>query len=239
MWTRTQLAAHPDSLPGRYVVMTVTDTGVGMDEKTLQSAFEPFFTTKEPGKGTGLGLATVYGIVRQSGGWIDVQSTAGKGSTFKIYIPRSDARPRIQTSRRSRQKRLRGVETVLVVEDQEAVRELTKTILEAYGYHVLEASGADEALALVEQHPEEIHLLLTDVVLPGMNGMDLSKRLRTLRPKLKVLFTSGYPSEVIARRGVLEPEVAYLAKPLSPETLVAKVREVLGEPQQSKKKQRR
>jgi len=221
-------AAHPDSLPGRYVVLTVTDTGVGMDEKTLQSAFEPFFTTKEPGKGTGLGLATVYGIVRQSGGWIDARSTVGEGSTFNIYIPRTDA-DRVLERSASPAKGLRGVETVLIVEDQEAVRELAKTILEAYGYHVLEASGADEALALVEQHSEEIHLLLTDVILPGMNGMDLSKRLRVLRPKLKVLFTSGYPPEVIARRGVLEPEVAYLAKPLSPETLAGKVREVLGE----------
>ena len=232
-----QLAAHPDSLPGRYVVMTVTDTGVGMDEKTLQRAFEPFFTTKEPGKGTGLGLATVYGIVRQSGGWIDVRSTVGKGSSFRIYIPRIDA-GNVLNGPAVPVEALRGVETVLVVEDQEAVRTLTKTVLEEYGYHVLEASGADEAIALVEQHPEKIHLLLTDVVLPGMNGMDLSKRLRTLRPKLKVLFTSGYPLEVIARRGVLEPEVAYLPKPLSPKTLVAKVREVLGEPEQSQTKHR-
>jgi PAS domain S-box-containing protein len=223
------LAAHPDSLPGKYVVLTVTDTGSGMDEKTLQAAFEPFFTTKESGKGTGLGLSTVYGIVRQSGGWIDVRSTVGKGSSFKIYIPRTDAlqipdRPAVPA------KSLRGVETVLVVEDQEAVRELAKTVLEAYGYHVLEASGAVEALAFVKQHPEEIHMLLTDVVLPGMNGMDLSKELRALRPKLKVLFVSGYPAEVIARRGVLEPDVAYLPKPLSPKTLASKVREVLGEP---------
>ena len=123
------LAAHPDSLPGRYVMLTVTDTGVGMDEKTLQSAFEPFFTTKEPGKGTGLGLATVYGIVRQSGGWIDARSTVGKGSTFKIYIPRTDTRL-IPDTPAVPAKGLRGVETVLVVEDQEAVRELAKTILE-------------------------------------------------------------------------------------------------------------
>jgi CheY-like chemotaxis protein len=223
------LAAHPDALPGKYVVMTVTDSGLGMDEKTLQSAFEPFFTTKEPGKGTGLGLATVYGIVRQSGGWIDVQSAMGKGSSFKIYIPQTDAR-QVPALPVVTAKAMRGTETVMVVEDQEAVRELAKTVLEAYGYRVLEASSGDAALAFVKQYSQEIHLLVTDVILPGMNGMDLSKRLRTLRPKLKVLFISGYPAEVISRRGVLEPEVAYLPKPLSPESLVAKVREVLGEP---------
>ena len=123
-----------------------------------------------------------------------------------------------------------GGETVLVVEDQEAVRELTKTVLEAHGYCVLEATNGVEALAVVERHPDEIHLLLTDVILPGMNGMDLSRRLRALRPKLKVLFTSGYPAEVIARRGVVERDVAYLPKPVSPDTLVAKVRDVLAEP---------
>ena len=210
-------------------VITVTDSGFGMDVKTLQSAFEPFFTTKERGKGTGLGLSTVYGIVRQSGGWIDVQSEVGKGSSFRIYLPRTEAcaMPVIAPAPK---KALYGGETVLVVEDQEAVRELTKTVLEAYGYHVLEATNGVEALALVEIISDEIHLLLTDVIMPGMNGMDLSRRLRVLRPKLKVLFTSGYPADVIARRGVVERDVAYLAKPVSPETLVAKVRDVLAEP---------
>jgi two-component system cell cycle sensor histidine kinase/response regulator CckA len=223
------LAAHPDALPGKYVLITVTDTGFGMDVKTLQSAFEPFFTTKERGKGTGLGLSTVYGIVRQSGGWIDVQSEVGKGSSFKIYIPCTEAcsMPAVPTAPKDA---VYGGETVLVVEDQEAVRELTKTVLEAYGYHILEATNGVEALAVVESHPDEIHLLLTDVILPGMNGMDLSRRLRALRPKLKVLFTSGYPAEVIARRGVVERDVAYLAKPVSPDALVAKVRDVLAEP---------
>jgi two-component system, cell cycle sensor histidine kinase and response regulator CckA len=222
--------AHPDALPGKYVVMTVTDNGLGMDERTLQSAFEPFFTTKEHGKGTGLGLSTVYGIVRQSGGWLDVRSEVGRGSSFKVYIPRVEAGP-TPVPAATTSKALRGGETVLVVEDQEAVRELSKTILEEYGYHVLEATNGDEALTFVEQHPDEIDLLLADVILPGMNGMDLSIRLRELRPKLKVLFTSGYPADVIARRGVLERDVAYLPKPLSPETLVAKVREVLGSDQ--------
>ena len=224
----SSLAAHPDALPGSYVMITVSDNGLGMDVNTLQSAFEPFFTTKERGKGTGLGLSTVYGIVRQSGGWIDVQSEVGKGSSFRIYIPRTEACA-VPAMAPVAVQTLHGGETVLVVEDQEAVRELTKTVLEAYGYQVLEAVNGAEALACVEQHSDEIHLLLTDVIMPGMNGMDLSKRLRALRPKLKVLFTSGYPSEVIARRGVVERDVAYLPKPFNPETLVAKVRSVLGE----------
>jgi PAS domain S-box-containing protein len=225
----SSLPTHPEAAPGKYVVLTVADSGSGMDEQTLQSAFEPFFTTKEHGKGTGLGLSTVYGIVRQSGGWIEVRSEVGKGSTFKVYIPRTEDHPvPIQTAATA--KALHGDETVLVVEDQDAVRELTKTVLEAYGYHVLEAKNGDEAVAFVERHPAEIHLLLTDVIMPGMNGMDLSRQLRILRPKLKVLFTSGYPAEVIARRGVLERDVAYLPKPLSPETLAAKVREVLEMP---------
>jgi CheY-like chemotaxis protein len=223
------LAAHPDALPGRYVVITVTDNGLGMDVKTLQNVFEPFFTTKERGKGTGLGLSTVYGIVRQSGGWIDVQSEVGKGSSFKIYLPHTEACP-MPDMPPAPKEAVCGGETVLVVEDQEAVRELTKTVLETSGYHVLEATNGVEALAVVERHPDEIHLLLTDVILPGMNGMDLSRRLRALRPKLKVLFTSGYPADVIARRGVVERDVAYIAKPVSPDSLVAKVRDVLAEP---------
>jgi PAS domain S-box-containing protein len=222
------LAAHPDARAGKYVVMTVTDSGVGMDPDTLQHAFEPFFTTKERGKGTGLGLSTVYGIVRQNGGWIDAWSEVGKGSSFKIYMPRIDAGPATSKPEVTAHRTLRGGETVLVVEDQEAVRELTKTVLEAYGYRVFEATNGDEALAFVKQHPDEIHLLLTDVILPGMNGKDLSDRLRRLRPKLKVLFTSGYTAEVVGRRGVTEQDLAYLPKPVSPEALVAKVRDVLG-----------
>jgi len=227
---QSDLAAHPDARAGKYVVMSVTDSGVGMDQETLQHAFEPFFTTKERGKGTGLGLSTVYGIVRQSGGWIDAWSEVGRGSSFKIYMPRIEVGPATPEPEAAVNPcSLRGGgETVLVVEDQEAVRELTKTVLEAYGYHVFEATNGDEALAFVQQHPDEIHLLLTDVILPGMNGKDLSERLRRLRPSLKVLFTSGHTAEVVGRRGVTERDFAYLPKPVSPETLVAKVREVLG-----------
>ena len=175
-------------------------------------------------------MSTVYGIVRQSGGWIDAWSEVGRGSSFKIYMPRIDVGPATpKPEAMVNQGSLRGHgETVLVVEDQEAVRELTKTVLEAYGYHVFEATNGDEALAFVQQHPDEIHLLLTDVILPGMNGKDLSERLRRLRPNLKVLFTSGHTAEVVGRRGVAERDLAYLPKPVSPETLVAKVRDVLG-----------
>jgi CheY-like chemotaxis protein len=224
------MAAHPDVVPGSYVLMTITDTGIGMDEEILQSAFEPFFTTKQPGDGTGLGLSTVYGIVRQSGGWIHVRSEVGQGTSCRIYLPRIDANSVPDRAKPDTAKVLHGDETVLVVEDNEAVRRLTTTILKGYGYQALEAANSTEAFALEKEHSGEIHLLLTDVILPGMNGMALSERLRGLRPKLKVLFTSGYTADVIARRGVLQRDVAYLQKPFGPESLVAKVREVLTEP---------
>ena len=224
------MSAHPDAGPGRYVLMTITDTGIGMDEDTLQSAFEPFFTTKRPGVGTGLGLSTVYGIVRQSGGWIHVRSEVGQGTSFRIYLPRIDTLSVPNRAESNWVKVLHGDETVLVVEDNDAVRRLTKTILKAYGYQVLEAANSTEAFALEKEHSDEIHLLLTDVILPGMNGMALSEQLRALRPKLKVLFTSGYTADVIARRGVLQRDVAYLQKPFGPDSLAAKVREVLKEP---------
>jgi len=223
------LDVHPDAIPGGYVLMTITDTGIGMDEDTLQRAFEPFFTTKQPGEGTGLGLSTVYGIVRQSGGWIHVQSEVGQGTSCKVYLPRIDTWSVPDRAESDGAKVLRGDETVLVVEDNEAVRRLTKTILKAYGYQVLEAGNSTEAFALEKEHSGEIHLLLTDVILPGMNGKSLSERLRALRPKLKVLFTSGYTADVIARRGVLQRDVAYLQKPFGPDSLAAKVREVLTE----------
>ena len=224
------MAVHPDAGPGRYVLMTITDTGIGMDEHTLQSAFEPFFTTKQPGAGTGLGLSTVYGIVRQSGGWIHVRSEVGQGTSCRIYLPRIEASSVPDRAESDRAKALYGSETVLVVEDNEAVRRLTQTILKAYGYHVLEAANSTEAFAIEKEYSGEIHLLLTDVILPGMNGKALSERLRALRPRLKVLFTSGYTADVIARRGVLQRDVAYLPKPFGPESLAAKVREVLTEP---------
>jgi CheY-like chemotaxis protein len=218
---------HPDAVPGRYVLTTVTDTGSGMSEETMHSIFDPFFTTKAKGEGTGLGLAIVYGIIRQSGGWIEVSSKLGRGASFRIYLPRVDAIPVQNQARLTAALTLCGGETVLLVEDQEEVRRLTRTILESYGYHVLEAPNGDEAFRVAKEHSNEIHLLLTDVILPGMNGKTLSSQLRVLRPKLKVLFTSGYPADVISRRGVLEQDVAYLPKPFTPRSLAAKVRDVL------------
>jgi CheY-like chemotaxis protein len=221
---------HPNVASGRYVLMTITDTGIGMDEHTLQYAFEPFFTTKPAGKGTGLGLSTVYGIVRQNSGWIHIRSELGRGTSCKIYLPRIDVcSPPGLTASHKAAKTVQGSETVLVVEDNEAVRRLTITILKAHGYHVLEAANSTEAFALEKRHTGEIHLLLTDVVLPGMNGKVIADRLRALRPKLKVLFTSGYTADVIASRGILQQDVAYLPKPFGPESLAFKVREVLTE----------
>jgi two-component system, cell cycle sensor histidine kinase and response regulator CckA len=231
------VAEHPDAVPGSYVLMTVTDNGIGIDESTLQSVFEPFFTTKGHGKGTGLGLSTVYGIVKQSGGWIEVRSELRQGTSFRIYLPRVEARQATDSAVAAASKALQGSETVLLVEDHDEVRKLTRTILEAYGYYVLEAANGSEALVVEKGHASEIDLLLTDVILPGMNGKSLSERLQVLRPKLKVLFTSGYPAEVIARRGVLERDVAYLPKPFSPEALASKVREVLSDADASPQKE--
>jgi CheY-like chemotaxis protein len=222
------VSGHPDAVPGRYVALTVTDTGTGMDRQTLQNIFEPFFTTKEQGKGTGLGLATVYGIVRQSGGWIDVASQLGQGSVFTVYLPQVEAGPpRGQTSPQSEPEPPAG-ETLLVVEDLESVRNLAVKVLQSYGYRVLAAADGSEAMAVARAHAGRIHLLLTDVVLPGINGKELSEQLLALQPELKVLFMSGYPADVIGLRGILEPGVAYIPKPFTPAVLAAKVREVLG-----------
>jgi two-component system cell cycle sensor histidine kinase/response regulator CckA len=222
-------AIHPDAIPGHYVLMTVTDTGEGMDKTTRQRIFEPFFTTKELGKGTGLGLATVYGIIRQSGGWIDVWSEVGAGASFKIYLPRIDGIPIVEP-KESGIHAESGSGMILVVEDQEAVRSFIKATLMQYGYDVIEASSGYEAVKAAQKYSGEIGLLLTDVVLPGMNGKELSERLKELRPNLKVLFVSGYTSDVITHRGVLNRGVAFLPKPFSPDELAAKVRNVLAGP---------
>jgi signal transduction histidine kinase/CheY-like chemotaxis protein len=213
--------------PGLYVLLTVTDTGAGMSEETLQNIFEPFFTTKEHGRGTGLGLATVYGIVKQNGGWIDVQSEPGKGTTFRVWFPRTSGidatAPAPMPAPVSG-----GSEILLVVEDEEGVRKFAVEVLKSRGYTVLSSEDAEAALALSERYANTIHLLVTDVVLPGMNGRELARRLKAIRPAMQVLFTSGYNRDVIAEHGVLEPGTAYLAKPYSTGELASKVRELLS-----------
>jgi two-component system, cell cycle sensor histidine kinase and response regulator CckA len=219
--------AHPGARSGEYAILTVADTGIGMSDEVRSHAFEPFFTTKEHGKGTGLGLATAYGIVKQSDGYITVDSEPGRGTTFRIYFPH--AAGAAAASGRGEPSALspRGTETILLVEDESGVRRLSRTILEAQGYIVLEAASGDEALEVARSHAGEIHLVATDVIMPGMSGRVLWDRLRVLLPDPRVLFMSGYTDDAIARHGVLEPGIAFLQKPFTPFSLAQKVREVL------------
>lgn len=219
--------AHPEVRPGPHVVLVVSDTGCGMDRPTLDRMFEPFFTTKETGKGTGLGLATVYGIVKDAGGSIYVYSEVGRGTTFKIYLPqvRESA---VEPVQRTSATAMRGSGTVLLVEDDAQLRALAKGILERAGYRVLEAQGGTEAIRRCESEPGPIHLLLTDVVMPGMSGKELSNYLVRMRPDMKVLYTSGYTEDAIAQHGILGGGVAFLQKPITPVPLLGKVAEVLG-----------
>jgi PAS domain S-box-containing protein len=224
---RSYVAAHVPTQPGPYVLLAISDTGVGMDGATKARLFEPFFTTKEPGRGTGLGLATVYGIVKQSGGYIWAYSELGHGTTFKIYLPRVPETPEAPESTTSPPTPARGSETLLVVEDQEEVRKLTKRVLEARGYTVLAARNGAEALEIVAQHPSQIHLMITDVVMPGMNGRELAQHACARRSDLKVLYVSGYTGEAVLQHRLLEPGVAFLQKPFTPDVLARKTREVL------------
>ena len=219
-------AEHPSTRPGPHVLLTVGDTGIGMDETTRKRIFEPFFTTKELGKGTGLGLSTVYGIVKQSGGSIWVHSKTGEGSRFNIYLPRVDDVPR-QLQPPQTISTARGTETILLVEDDPAVRRLTKRILQSAGYAVLEAGNGGEALMLLERHGGPLHLMLTDVVMPGMNGRELAARLAEVRPDVKVLYSSGYTDDAILRHGVLDDAGRFMNKPFTPAELKRKVRDVL------------
>ena len=216
---------HSPQLPGPYVLLSVADTGIGMDAETQARIFEPFFTTKELGKGTGLGLSTVYGVVRQSGGHIWVYSEPGHGTTFKVYLPRAGQTARLQQSPASPAESLRGSETILLVEDEEALRGLTRSLLENSGYTVLEAELPEAATEIAQQHRGTIHLLLTDMVMPGMNGRDLAANLAAMRPEMKVVYMSGYTG--FTHAGLADPEISLLAKPFNRETLLRKVREAL------------
>jgi PAS domain S-box-containing protein len=219
--------SHSAFTPGRYVMLAVSDTGCGMDAETQGHIFEPFFTTKEKGKGTGLGLATVYGIVKQSGGHINVYSELGQGTIFKVYLPRTDEPVAEGSGLTGPAAPVSGTETVLLVEDESGVRSLAREALQANGYMVLEAAGSEEALALSAQHPGGVHLLLTDVIMPGMNGKEPADRLGGLRPGIKVLFFSGYTADAIAQHGILKEGVAFLPKPFTPRELLSKVRRTL------------
>ena len=219
---------HIGVTPGHYVMLSVSDTGVGIAREVKERIFEPFFTTKEKGKGTGLGLSTVFGIIQQSGGNIWVYSEPGLGTTFKIYLPRIEEDTESLKPSAVSTKSLQGSETILLVEDEEIVRKLACTILQKNGYKVLEAPNGEEALRIVQgQNGNPIHLLVTDVVMPGISGRQLADRLERLRPGTKVLFMSGYTDDAIVHHGVLDPGIAYIQKPFTPDALASKVRDIL------------
>jgi two-component system cell cycle sensor histidine kinase/response regulator CckA len=222
------LANHRVAKHGRYVMMAVSDNGAGMDEETQARVFEPFFTTKTKGQGTGLGLSTVYGIVKQSGGFIWVYSEPGRGTTFKIYFPQLEDEIQEQSEEVQSQQRHQGTETVLVVEDDESVRVLTCRTLHNQGYHVLEAANGIDALQIATDYSGEIHVILTDVIMPQMSGKEMVAQIEALRPGIKTLYVSGYTNNVIVHHGILDRNISFLQKPFTGEDLAQKLREVIN-----------
>jgi len=212
--------------PGKYALISITDTGLGMDEATTERIFEPFFTTKEVGRGTGLGLATVYGIIKQHSGYIHTYSELGKGTTFKIYLP-SVSSDIEETELAVSAAQTGGSETIILAEDDQVVRELTKTVLEGFGYNVIEASDGEDAVKNFIQDKDIIQLLILDVVMPKKSGKEAYEEIRKIRPDIKALFTSGYAVDIIRRKGLLEEGFNFIPKPILPRELLRKVREVL------------
>jgi CheY-like chemotaxis protein len=217
--------------PGPYVLMRVSDSGIGMDESIQSHIFDPFFTTKEPGKGTGLGLSTVYGIIKQSGGFIDLKSEPGKGSTFTIYFPRLEAATEPPKKERPQTTLFRGEGTVLLVEDEDVLRNLLSKFLRLHGYTVLEARHGGEALRVCEEHQGPIKIMVTDVVMPEMSGRELADRLMPLHPEMRIIYMSGYTEDEVVQRGVAELTVAFLQKPFKPIDLLYQVHAVLHAPE--------
>jgi len=218
---------HPAVTPGSYVMLAISDNGIGMDENTKAHLFEPFFTTKGKGKGTGLGLSTVYGIVKQSNGYIWVYSEPEKGSAFKIYFPKVEGETSLLQEEYESKQSAEGNETILVTEDDSSLRALVAHILAERGYAVLEASNGKEALEISERFAGEIHLVVTDVIMPEIGGKELASRLSSARPGIKILYVSGYTNNAIVHHGVLDPGVSFLQKPFTIENLTRKVRAVL------------
>jgi CheY-like chemotaxis protein len=220
-------AGYSGSVPGRYVLLAVSDNGKGMGKDVLENLFEPFFTTKEVGKGTGLGLATVYGIVKQNNGFINVYSEPGQGTTFKIYLPTFETDASMSEMEEKQNQPQGGTETVLIVEDEAAILKIGRAMLEGLGYTVLTAGSPREAIRLADGYSSAVHLLITDVVMPEMNGRELAENLKLSYPDLKCLYMSGYTADVIAHHGVLEEGVNFIQKPFSMKDLSKKVRETL------------
>jgi len=225
--TEEYAAKHLGVQPGPYVMLAVSDTGTGMDAATRARIFEPFFTTKEQGKGTGLGLSIVYGIVKQNGGEIRVYSEPGQGTVFKVYLPVASASEPAPAARSEATDAPQCTETILLVEDEQQVRTLTRTVLDRQGYRILEAATPVEALRLLREHPEPIDLLLTDIVMPQMSGMDLAKDAAAVRPGIRVLYMSGYTDNSVVAQGMISAQAPFLPKPFTQAGLQRKVREVL------------